>query len=121
MKFGKVLSTILTAAAKEDGKLRFYAEDCIICIATLADLGLRRERGKALVARTYDDASRQILEKKLPELRMQQTALKDIFRFLTDVIGAKFEIDWPALRAVDVTEKTTLTIAGQDITGQRAG
>ena len=59
-------------------------------------------------------AKKTILDTNLPEVRFQQIALKDCINFLTDISGAKLQVDWKAFKAQKITEKTPVSLDVKD-------
>jgi len=60
------------------------------------------------------------IEKKLPELRLEATALGDVIDFLRDVAGANIFVNWRALESVGIERATPVSIRVRDVTLSRA-
>ena len=50
------------------------------------------------------------LERRLPELSFDGVPFAEVFAFLGDVTGAKFEIDWTAIEAAGVNRNTKVAV-----------
>ncbi|HEX8524823.1 MAG TPA: hypothetical protein VF669_21405 [Tepidisphaeraceae bacterium] len=51
-----------------------------------------------------------ILDKSLPELKLEKISVKDALDFMKEISGASFEVDWKAFKNQKVTEKSVVSV-----------
>jgi hypothetical protein len=111
VKLGGALADTLDAAAGGKGKAVVGIVGHAVVLATPAHLA----RLRADLARHRAAGEPAALARRLPELKFNANACSDVFDFLRDVAGMKFQIDWPALDAAGVTVDTPVTCRLRDV------
>ena len=71
-------------------------------------------RYNPLISGKNDDV-KDILAKRCQELRFDGIALGDVIAFLQDVCGAKIDVDWWALKELNVDRETPVAIRVRDV------
>jgi hypothetical protein len=107
-KFSAALQDILDAAAK--GKMVFQVEGGVILISTKEGTGIIAETLNTLAARKFDAATRELLEKPLPEFVFDAISLGDAIDFFEKSTQAKLLVDWDALKKAGVARSTSVTM-----------
>ncbi len=62
-----------------------------------------------------NDQTRALLERRLPMINFQDTALYDVMEFLRDVSGANVHVNWKALEAAGIKRDGTVTLKLRDV------
>jgi hypothetical protein len=75
-----------------------------------------RRAGEAVFREPVAPELEKLLQKRIPELRLEGTPLSDVFDFLRDVTGANIFVNWKVLEGVGIDRNTPVTLVVRDVT-----
>jgi hypothetical protein len=109
VKLSKVLDVFLADVG--GGKLTYLAWGDVIWIMAKDDLAPRAARLKAIHEKAIaDPAVKAVLDKRLPDVRLDAVGLADSIDFLRDVTGANIFVNWRDLEANGTDRNAPVTI-----------
>jgi general secretion pathway protein D len=80
-------------------------------ISELRERSVLEERGVA----AEDQAAQLLLERRLPEVRLDGIGFADVVEFLRDVSGANIFVNWRAMEAAGIDKSTPVSIRMRDV------
>jgi len=107
-KFSTALQEILDAAAKD--KLVFQVAGSVVVISTKEGAGVIADAMKILEVRKLDAATREKLDKPIPEFMFDAISLGDAVDFFEKSASEKLLIDWAAFKKVGVDRTIPVTM-----------
>jgi hypothetical protein len=80
-----------------------------VIVSTSAGFGRVSAAVNAVVAAAHTDDARDVLERRLPELKFDAVPLEDALAFVQDLSRAEVHADWKSLAACGLTPQTPVT------------